>query len=200
MSLRCAIYPRYSSDQQSPLSLGDQIRKCREYAQQQGWKVLDGYVYTDAEISGAGSDRPALQRLLTCLEIRPRSFDVLLIDDTIRLSRRQATKATSSNNCVSAASGSVSQGIDSISEQADVLMTFHGLMDSIYLKELGKKRPRTGRADSTRKSRRRPMLWLPKLDIRGRCSASGQRARARIVLRIFEMSASGLSRSLSLAP
>jgi site-specific DNA recombinase len=78
MSLRCAIYARYSSDQQSPLSLGDQIRKCREYAQQQGWIVLDGYVYTDAEISGAGSDRPALQELLGCIEMRPRSFDVLL--------------------------------------------------------------------------------------------------------------------------
>ena len=30
----------------------------------------------------------------------------------------------------------VSQGIDSASEQADVLMTVHGLVDSLYLKEL----------------------------------------------------------------
>ena len=33
----------------------------------------------------------------------------------------------------------ISQGIDSESEQADALVTVHGLIDSLYLKELGKK-------------------------------------------------------------
>jgi hypothetical protein len=30
VSLRCAIYSRFSSDRQSPISVEDQIRKCRE--------------------------------------------------------------------------------------------------------------------------------------------------------------------------
>src|SRR5580658_9742095 len=90
LSLRCAIYGRYSSDQQSPLSLTDQVRKCREYAQGQGWEVLEEYIFTDAEVSGAGADRPGLKQFLACVKSKPRPFDVLLIDDTSRLSRRQA--------------------------------------------------------------------------------------------------------------
>jgi site-specific DNA recombinase len=64
MKLRCAVYARYSSDQQSPMSIEDQIRKCREHAQQQGWSVLEEHIYRDAELSGAGADRPGLQPLL----------------------------------------------------------------------------------------------------------------------------------------
>jgi hypothetical protein len=31
MTLRCAIYARFSSDKQSPTSIDDQNRKCREF-------------------------------------------------------------------------------------------------------------------------------------------------------------------------
>ena len=139
--LRCAIYARYSSDQQSPASIADQVRKCREYAQSQGWAVEDDYVFTDAETSGAGTDRPGLQRLLLCMNATPRRFDVLLIDDTSRFSLRQADQSDIVERL--RFSGfrfvAVSQGIDSASEQADVLMTVHGLVDSLYIKELSKK-------------------------------------------------------------
>jgi len=138
MSLRCATYARYSSDQQSPLSISDQVRKCREYAQQHDWRIVEEHVYTDAEISGAGTDRPGLQALLQALQARPRVFDVLLIDDTSRLSRRQADQANIIDQLRFAGFRlvAVSQGIDTASEQADVLMTVHGLVDSLYIKEL----------------------------------------------------------------
>ena len=141
MSLRCAIYARYSSDQQSPLSITDQIRKCREYANQQGWSVLEGQIYTDAEISGAGSDRPGLQRLLAQIQDRPRPFDVVLIDDTSRLSRRQADQSNIVEQLrfCGLRLVAVSQGIDSAHEQSDVLMTVHGLVDQLYIAELAKK-------------------------------------------------------------
>jgi DNA invertase Pin-like site-specific DNA recombinase len=89
------ISPRrvHSDDQQIPMSIEDQIRKCREHAQQQGWSVLDKHIYRDAELSGAGADRPGLQRLLTAAQKSPRLFDVLLIDDTSRLSRRSADQS-----------------------------------------------------------------------------------------------------------
>ena len=45
MSLRCAIYARFSSEKQSPLSVADQIRKCREYAAARDWLVLDSHIY-----------------------------------------------------------------------------------------------------------------------------------------------------------
>jgi site-specific DNA recombinase len=140
-ALRCAIYARYSSDLQSPASIADQIRKCQEYGEKQGWKVHPEHIYTDAEVSGAGVDRPGLQRLLAVIPQRPRQFDVLLIDDTSRLARRQADQTNIADQLRFAGFRfvAVSQGIDSASEQAEVLMTVHGLVDSLYIRELAKK-------------------------------------------------------------
>ncbi len=45
MILRCAVYARFSSEKQSPLSIEDQVRKCREYAQARDWSVLDSRIY-----------------------------------------------------------------------------------------------------------------------------------------------------------
>jgi site-specific DNA recombinase len=197
VSLRCAIYARYSSDQQSPLSLDDQIRKCREYAQGQGWEVLEEYIFTDAEISAAGSDRPGLKQFLACVQSKPRPFDVLLIDDTSRLSRRQADQSNIVEQLRFAGYRfvAVSQGIDSISEQSDVLMTVHGLVDSLYIKELAKKTHRGLEGQIERG-----------FHAGGRCfgyqnetvEGAGSRRvidpeQAKVVVRIFEMSAGGLS-------
>ena len=103
--------------------------------------VLPDQIYSDAEVSGAGVDRPGLQRLLAIIPQRPRQFDVLLIDDTSRLARRQADQTNIADQLRFAGFRfvAVSQGIDSASDQADVLMTVHGLVDSLYIKELAKK-------------------------------------------------------------
>ena len=53
MSRRCAIYTRYSSDMQREASIEDQERRCREYAQQQAWSVVEEHVVADRAISGA---------------------------------------------------------------------------------------------------------------------------------------------------
>jgi site-specific DNA recombinase len=87
MSLRCAIYARYSSDRQSPTSIDDQLRKCREYAEQKGLEVLEPHVYTDEAVSGAGNDRPGLKRLETAVSSSPLPFEILLTDDSSRLFR-----------------------------------------------------------------------------------------------------------------
>src|ERR1700741_1698818 len=85
-SRRAAIYARISTDKQNPLSPADQERKCREYAERNGIAVVGGQVYCE-ELSGVGFDRPALQRLLRAALARIRDFDVILVDDTSRLSR-----------------------------------------------------------------------------------------------------------------
>ena len=87
MSLRTAVYARYSSDRQSPASIQDQLRKCREFAEERQWDFQDLHVYTDEALSGAGADRPGLVRLLAAAGRLPRPFDVVLLDDTSRLSR-----------------------------------------------------------------------------------------------------------------
>jgi DNA invertase Pin-like site-specific DNA recombinase len=93
MRLRCAAYARYSSDRQSPASIQDQLRKCREFAEQKNWIFLDEHIYTDEAISGAGSDRPAFQRLIQVATVRSLPFDVLLVDDTSRIGRNIAETA-----------------------------------------------------------------------------------------------------------
>lgn len=82
-----AIYARISTDKQNPLSPADQERKCREYAGQNGIAVLDAHVYVDEGLSGVGMDRPSLQRMLRAAPSPAKPFDVILVDDTSRLSR-----------------------------------------------------------------------------------------------------------------
>src|SRR5580765_6955107 len=93
MSLRTAVYARYSSDRQSPASIQDQVRKCRECAAERQWDFQEGHIYTDEAVSGAGADRPGLLKLMAAAGQQPRPFDVLLVDDTSRLSRNMGDVA-----------------------------------------------------------------------------------------------------------
>ncbi len=40
MTMRAALYARYSSDQQRAASIEDQFRVCRERAEREGWNVV----------------------------------------------------------------------------------------------------------------------------------------------------------------
>lgn len=59
---RVALYARFSTDQQSAASIEDQLRLCREYAERQGWTVVESY--SDRAISGASLLRPGIQALM----------------------------------------------------------------------------------------------------------------------------------------
>ena len=84
--MRVAIYSRFSTDRQNESSIADQVRVCVEYAQRQGWPVLEQY--EDQGISGAAlGNRPGVLRLQeTALA---RRLDVILVTDLSRLSRSQ---------------------------------------------------------------------------------------------------------------
>ena len=60
VSLLCATYARYSTDKQNPLSIADQLRKCKEFALSHEWDFLDEHVYSDEAISGCTDDRAGL--------------------------------------------------------------------------------------------------------------------------------------------
>jgi DNA invertase Pin-like site-specific DNA recombinase len=89
MLFRCAIYARYSSDQQRPESITDQVRHCRqEAARHPDWQLLDAHVYADEAVSGASVEgRQGLTRLVAAALTTPRPFDLVLVDDTSRLAR-----------------------------------------------------------------------------------------------------------------
>jgi site-specific DNA recombinase len=139
--MRVGIYARYSSDRQNPRSSEDQIRKCREYAQQNGWEVLDAHIYSDDAISGSRADRPAYQRLMKIVRDAEKSkhcpFDGILVEDNSRLWRDGAEQATAMKvfNAISVRVLGC-DGLDTGSGSGNLLLTFKGAMAEEYLKEL----------------------------------------------------------------
>ena len=198
MILRCAAYARYSSDLQSPRSIDDQLRICREYAYSHGFTFLEEHVYADEALSGVGADRPGLGRMMDMALSSSRPFDIILLDDSSRLARNTKDALTFFErlNFAGIRLIAVSQGIDSDNEQAHVLVTVHGMVDSLYVKELAKKTHRGLEG-----------LMLRGQHTGGRCfgydsipvaSATGKQlvineGEAAVVRRIFEMSAEGQS-------
>lgn len=195
---RCAVYARVSTDKQSRLSPADQERNCRVYAESHTLVVLDDHIYIDEGLSGVGSDRPAFQRMLKAAYSPNKPFDTILVDDTSRLSRSLPEAMTLVENLRFHGLRVifVFQDIDTHSEQADVQVTVHGLVDSLYVKELAKKTHRGLEG-----------LVLRGLHAGGRCygystvsTGEGTTKRrvihvgeAVVVKRIFEMSLSGVS-------
>jgi site-specific DNA recombinase len=195
---RAAIYARISTDKQNPLSPVDQQRKCREYAQQNGILVVDSEIYVDEGLSGVGMDRPGLQRLLRGAYSSNRAFDVILVDDTSRLSRSTEDVLSIHRRLKFAGLQliAVSQNIDSLQDQAETLLTIHGLIDSTYVRELAKKTHRGCES-----------AVLRGLHVGGKCfgyaavpeGTAGSKklvieeSQAEVVRRIFEMSVAGHS-------
>ena len=134
--LRCVCYARYSTDRQNPLSIEDQVRKSHEYADRCGWRVLQEQTYSDEALAGDTDDRPGLRHLLEAAASLPRTFDVILIEDTSRLSRDlgDSLRITKQLKFDGVRVVVVSQGIDSDSEQFEVLLAVHGLVDGLYIK------------------------------------------------------------------
>ena len=189
------IYARYSSELQSLDSIPDQERKCREFAAREGW--IEVRTYEDAAISGVGNDRREFQRLMADAASASRDFDVLLIDDSSRLSRSLPDVLSLHQRLAHYGVRviSVSQGIDTSREESDILVAVHGIADSLYVKELAKKTHRGLEGK-----------FLKGLSAGGRCygydtiqvEGGGARwainvADAAVVRNIFEWSASGMS-------
>ena len=82
--VRAAIYARYSSDNQSEVSIDDKVEVCRRYAERQGWTVTT--VYDDAALSGSSARlRPGFQRMVLAAEAG--AFDVIVCEAVDRLGR-----------------------------------------------------------------------------------------------------------------
>jgi site-specific DNA recombinase len=206
---RCAVYSRYSSDRQSPSSIEDQSRKCTEFAARQGWQILPEYIYSDAAISGATDRRTGLQALLAAAESKPRPFDVVLADDSSRLSRNLADSLNFFDRLEFAGVRLIfiSQGIDSDNAQASVLVAVHGMVDGLYISELSGKvwRGIEGQIQRGFHSggrcfgyRSEPIEHVTKTDNYGRPIIQGVRlvideAQATTVRRIFTLCANGKS-------
>jgi DNA invertase Pin-like site-specific DNA recombinase len=121
----------------------DQQRNMIRYAEAHGWRIDPDLMFSDEAVSGAGLDRPGFQALLRATRSTPRCIDIVLVDDTSRISRSLAdsVRLCEDLNFRGIRFIAVSQGIDSDDDQSEVMMTVHSLVDSLYIKELAKKDP-----------------------------------------------------------
>ena len=143
-------------------------------------------------------DRPGLQGLLKAAYSPARSFDVILVDDTSRLSRSTADILSIHHELKFRGLQliAISQNIDSLQDQAETLFTIQGLIDSTYVRDLAKKVHRGCES-----------AVLRGLHVGGTCfgylplpeGTSGSKklvieeSQAEVVRRIFEMSIAGHS-------
>ena len=98
-------------------------------------------MYSDEEVSGATLNRPGLEKFLAEAESSSRPFDVVLVEDTSRLSRKQADVL---NLCERLSFAGVricfvSQGIDSTDEKFQLLLTARGMIDQLFLVDTAKR-------------------------------------------------------------
>ena len=151
--MRASAYARYSSDRQRETSIDDQVAATQRYAAQRDWALCADHVYRDAGISGASLEgRPGIQALLQAASRTPRPFDVVLVDDSSRVARdlRDALHVMRMLKFFGIRTIYISQQIDSDNEQAETLLTVHGLVDGLYLQELSKKTKRGIQGQQTR--------------------------------------------------
>jgi DNA invertase Pin-like site-specific DNA recombinase len=154
-------------------------------------------MFSHEAISGAGLDRPGFQQLLRVAKASPRVIDVVLVDDTSRISRSLAdtVRLREDLNFTGIRFVAVSQGIDSDDEQADVMMTVHGLVDSLYINVLAKKTHRGLEGLASKGFHTGGSCFgysSEKLDGGSQLQVDDEE-EAAVVRRIFQISASGLS-------
>jgi len=130
--IRVVLYARYSSDNQRDASIEDQLRACRDYADAQGWTIIDSY--SDRAISGASLIRPGIQELIT--DANSGRFQILLTEAMDRLSRDQEDIAGLFKRMSFA-------GVKIVTLSEGEINHLHigltGTMNALYLKELANK-------------------------------------------------------------
>ena len=194
MPLRCALYTRYSSDQQRAASIEDQFRVCRERAAREGWKIAGAY--KDSAVSGASMIlRPGIQALLE--DARRGMFEIVIAEALDRVSRDQADVATLYKHLKFAGVMIVTLSEGEIDE---LHVGLKGTMNALFLKDLAAKTHRglRGRVEQGRSGGGLCYGYhvVKSLDGSGdpvRGGRTVKEAEAQIVRRVFREFASGAS-------
>jgi hypothetical protein len=133
----CASYARFSSENQSELSIPDQQRKCKEWLSQKGYSISADFEYSDVAISGTKLQREGLDALIAAA--KSRCFSLLVIEHVSRLARELAILLPLLKELVEIYDiriVSVNEGIDSTNQSWATLVTLSGLQSGEYLRYL----------------------------------------------------------------
>ena len=203
---RAAIYARYSSENQRPESIDDQVAACRRLADQRRFLVRDDHVFADRAQSGALKDRPALRALNEV--VQARLIDVVLVDDLSRLARDLVFMLTLVDELrfVGVRVLSVADGVDTADEHARLSLQIRGVLNEFMLADLKQKALRGQKGQKERGyfvgertfGYRSEPAGEFRLDKHGRSRPDGYLMRvyepeAAVVRRIFEARDAGLS-------
>jgi site-specific DNA recombinase len=191
--MRAVIYARYSSDLQSPSSIEDQVRVCRERVDREGWTYLNAYC--DRAVSGASRLRASYQTLLE--DARRGAFDVVVAEALDRLSRDQEDVAHLFKHLAFAGVQLVTLSEGKISE---LHIGLSGTMSALYLKQLAEKTRRglRGRVEQGRSGGGKSYGYNVVSNSKASdTDQTGQRrvneAEAAVICRVFKFYRDGLS-------
>jgi site-specific DNA recombinase len=206
--MRTAIYARYSSENQRPESIDDQVSSCKRLAAARGFTVDDSLIFSDEATSGARADRKGLAGLIAASEAK--RFEVVLVDDLSRLARDNylmlSIMAELHFNGVRVVS--VADGLDTGDEEAKLGIQIRGIFNELQLSDLKKK---TLRGQIGQKERgfiageatfgyRSTPVGTVRMDKKGRPRPEGYKMaieprEAAVILRIFQEFSDGQSES-----
>ena len=206
--MRAAIYARYSSENQRPESIEDQISSCRKLAKERQYTVDASHIYTDKAASGAREDRPGLKALRAAAV--DADFCVVLVDDLSRLARNTLLllSVLEELRFHGIRVVSVADGLDTDDENATVGIQVRGVFNELQLMDLRKK---TLRGQIGQKQRgfvvgeatygyRSVAVGEVRMDKKGRPRPQGYKMtvdprEAAVILRVFKEFAAGRSES-----
>jgi DNA invertase Pin-like site-specific DNA recombinase len=208
--IRCAIYTRYSSEQQRKTSTEDQIRNCKAFAHKKGWAVLEEFIRSDEELTGRTIvGRKGLADLIRLAKQRTKMFECILIDDTSRLGRYlpDVMRECDRLNFYGVFIYFVSDGLDTRDENARLVHMVKGYGDERFVREHGKKihRGQEGRilkgyihGGRCYGYKNVPIVDESRSGLYGQPAVKGVKreiipAEKAVVLRIMEMRANGMS-------
>ena len=130
--MRAVIYARYSSSNQSEVSIEDQVFNCQARIKVEGWTLVK--TYSDHAISGASLLRPGYQAMLE--GARTGQFDIVIAEALDRLSRDLEDIAAlykqlsfSGVTLITLAEGEISE----------LHVGLKGTMNALFLKDLAQK-------------------------------------------------------------
>lgn len=126
--MKAAIYTRVSSEEQAQggTSLEVQRQRAEAYCQAQGWQCVE--TFTDAGVSGAKADRPALQRLLAAVERGGVEVIVVAKMDRLARSMRHLSPMLGRLDDQGVALVSIAESFDSLSPAGRLMRNMLGSM------------------------------------------------------------------------
>ena len=161
---------------------GAQERALREYVQRRGWKLQQ--IYKDQGVSGASSNRPALNELLKAC--RRGSVDVVVVWKFDRFARslKQLMSGLETCRALGIDFVSVTEAVDTSIPSGELLLQLVGAVAQFERSLIGE-RVKSGLANARAKGKALGRPPIRKLSTGETCELRAERARRNVPFRVL---------------